>query len=95
MQIKKVDTNQREIVTSLRKIAGVSVFSTHAIGKGFADIAVGYKGKNYLFEIKDGERPPSQRKLTPDEIKFFDSWTGQIDVALCLNDILKKIGISE
>ena len=95
MQIKKVDTNQREIVTSLRKIAGVSVFSTHTIGKGFPDIAIGYKGKNYLFEIKDGERPPSQRKLTPDEIKFFDMWTGQIDVVLCLNDILQKIGISE
>jgi len=95
MQIKKVDTNQREIMTSLRKIAGVSVSSTHTIGKGFPDIAVGYKGKNYLFEIKDGDRPPSQRKLTPDEVKFFAQWTGQIDVVLCLNDILKKIGISE
>ena len=63
----KVDNNQREIVKKLRKIPGVTVSITSALGDGFPDIVVGYKGVNHLIEIKDGSKPPSRRKLTPAE----------------------------
>ena len=89
--IRKVDANQKQIVDALRKIPGVTVFSTHTIGKGVPDIVVGYCGQNYLFEIKDGDKAPSQQKLTPMEVTFFETWKGQVKVATCLDDILNEI----
>lgn len=86
--IRKVDDNHKQIVDALRKIPGVTVFSTHTMGKGVPDIVVGYCGLNYLFEIKDGKKAPSQQKLTPLEVKFFDTWTGQVKVATSIHDIL-------
>ena len=73
-RIAKVDRNQPEIVEALRKI-GASVLHTHTIPNSF-DILVGYKGVNYIMEIKDGELPPSKKKLTPGELKFKESWKG-------------------
>ena len=89
--IRKVDANQKQIVDALRKIQGVTVFSTHTVGKGVPDIVVGYCGSNYLFEIKDGAKPSSQQKLTPMEVTFFETWKGQVKVATCLDDILNEM----
>lgn len=30
----------------------------------------------FVFLIEDGDKPPSARKLTEAEAKFFDQWTG-------------------
>ena len=89
--IRKVDANQKQIVDALRKVPGVTVFSTHVIGKGIPDIVVGYCGLNYLFEIKDGAKPPSQQKLTPMEETFFENWKGQVNVATCIEDIIIEL----
>lgn len=76
MRIKaRVDGNQKEIVTKLRKI-GCSVLHTHQLGKGAPDIIVGYNLRNYLIEIKDGTKSISQQKLTKDEVKFQAEWKG-------------------
>lgn len=72
-------------------MAGVSVFDTHTIGGGFPDIVVGYQGNNYLFEIKDGAKPRSGRKLTPKEIEFCRDWRGQVAVVFTIADIAKII----
>lgn len=76
---KRVDNNQKEIVTQLRQL-GYSVSHTHTIGSGFPDIVVGQEGKNYLFEIKNYNQPPSKRILTQDEQKFHSSWSGQVSI---------------
>lgn len=89
----KSDDNQKQLVKTLRGIPGISVSVTSALGDGFPDIVVGYKKQNYLFEIKDGSKPPSQRKLTPDEEKFFSNWFGRIDVVCCLDDVLNILKI--
>ena len=89
----KSDDNQKQLVKTLRGIPGVSVSITSALGDGFPDIVVGYKKQNYLFEIKDGSKPPSQRKLTPDEEKFFSNWFGRVDVVCCLDDVLNILKI--
>jgi len=89
--IRKTDSNHKEIMNQLRKIPNISVFSTHTIGKGFSDIVVGYKGLNYLIEIKDGKKSKSQKKLTEAEIKFHFDWYGQISIAENIDDILKII----
>ena len=86
--IRKTDNNHKRIIDNCRKIPQLSVFSTHTIGKGFPDIVIGYKGKNYLIEIKDGDKPKSQTKLTEDEIKFHDKWKGQICIVYSFDDIL-------
>ena len=86
----RVDSNQKQIVTDLRKL-GYSVLHTHQLKNCF-DILVGYMGKNYAFEIKDGNKPPSQRKLTPGEQSFFDSWRGQVDKVETVEQIIKIIG---
>jgi len=87
----RIDRNQPEIVDALRKV-GATVQHLHSVGKGCPDIVVGYQGQNYLIEIKDGEKPPSRRKLTDDEQAFLDTWRGQIAVANSVKDALQIIG---
>lgn len=92
--MKKVDANQKVIVEQLRRL-GCSVAITSSLGKGFPDFVVSRSGScNFLIELKDGSKPPSQRKLTPDEQKFHAEWKGQVDVCNNLDEILKVIGIS-
>ena len=85
------DANHSKIVKELRQIPGISVADTGDLGNGFPDIVVGYKGKNLMIEIKDGEKPPSGRKLTPDEKEFHDTWRGQVCIATCTNDVFDLI----
>jgi hypothetical protein len=91
--IKKVDANHKDLMTKLRLIPGISVASTHTIGKGFPDIVIGYKGLNYLVEIKDGTKPPSQRKLTQDEVSFHSNWNGQVQICNNFYEVLKMLHI--
>ncbi len=87
----RIDANQPEIVQALRDV-GASVSVTSMVGKGFPDIVVGYRGQNYLIEIKDGSKPPSQRKLTPDEQEWHDLWRGTVHIANSTDEALKIIG---
>ncbi len=87
----RVDDNQPAMVADLRKI-GASVAVTSGVGDGFGDIVVGYRGLNFCFEIKDPNKAPSKRKLTPDEKTFHAEWRGQIDIILTLEDALKIMG---
>ena len=63
---------------------GVTVWITSALGTG-VDVVLGLKNDkgvpiNILVEIKDGDKPPSQQKLTQDEEKFHNEWKGQISI---------------
>ena len=87
--IKRTDANQKQIVELVRMLPGASITSTHTIGKGFPDLVIGYKGINYLIELKDGSKPKSQKKLTPDEVEFHMKWNGQIAICENFEDILK------
>jgi len=87
--IKRTDANQKQIIELVRKLPGASITSTHTIGKGFPDLVIGYKGINYLIELKDGNKPKSQKKLTPDEVEFHMKWNGQIAICENFEDILK------
>ena len=84
----QVDANQSAMVADLRKI-GATVMFTSSLGSGFGDIVGGYNGLNFCFEIKDPDKVPSKRVLTPDEKKFHEEWAGQIDIILTLEDALK------
>lgn len=62
----RVDANQAAIAEALRS-CGATVQLIHTVGKGCPDLLVGFGGINLLLEVKDGSKPPSKRKLTPDE----------------------------
>lgn len=92
MKAAKIDQNQRAIVAALRD-AGASVTHLHAVGKGCPDILCGFRGVNYAFEIKDGSKPPSDRKLTPAQIEWHRAWRGHLAVVLTAEDALRAIGV--
>lgn len=88
MRAAKVDANHGEIVTALRKV-GASVQSLAAVGSGCPDLLVGFRGCNFLIEVKDGAKPPSARKLTDDQTIWHGAWRGDVRIAC---DIDQAIG---
>lgn len=90
MSAKRIDANQPDIVRALRKI-GASVQSLASVGHGCPDLLVGYRNKNFTFELKDPSQPPSKRRLTPDETEWHQSWKGQIHVIETFEEALKII----
>jgi Holliday junction resolvase len=75
----RTDGNHRSIVSGLRQ-AGCSVQSLASVGSGCPDLLVSIRGVNYLFEVKDGSKSPSERKLTDDELDWINNWRGQVSV---------------
>lgn len=73
---KRTDANHRQIVDALRRI-GASVVDLSDVGDGCPDLLVGFRGKNYLMEVKDGAKKPSERRLRETQVEFFRDWTGQ------------------
>ena len=78
----RVDTNQTEIVATLR-LLGCSVVSLSPIGRGCPDLAVAVGGKTYLIEVKDGSKP---WKLTDDQKEFILNWKAEIPVLESIDD---------
>ena len=70
----RVDANQPQIVKAVRAIGG-SVLYTHQLKNCF-DLLIGYRGRTFLFEVKDPAQPPSKRQLTAGEQEFRDTWRG-------------------
>jgi hypothetical protein len=77
MRAAKIDANQTVIIQALRK-AGASVQPLHTVGGGVPDLLCGFRGRNYLLEVKDGSKPPSAQKLTPDQVIWHDLWRGDV-----------------
>jgi hypothetical protein len=86
-----VDGNQSEIVEALRGIPELSVAITSACGNGFPDIVVGYRGFNFMFEIKDPTKPKADQELTDDQKKFHGAWNGQIQKVFSLKEIITTL----
>lgn len=81
------DANQVEVMAALRKV-GASVFSLHRVGQGCADLLVGFRGRTYLIEVK-----AKNGVLTPSQVKFIDSWTGDlVHVVRNIDGALRAIG---
>jgi Holliday junction resolvase len=75
MRAAKVDANHVQVVEALRA-AGATVQSLAGVGKGVPDLLVGYRQTTLLMEVKDGQKSPSQRKLTEDQLKWHREWNG-------------------
>jgi len=88
----RVDDNQSEIVRAIQRIGAYVIDCSH-VGSGFPDLLVAFRGRWTLIEIKDGEKPPSRRKLTPSQTIFHAEALAKgckvhvvesVDQALCL-----------
>jgi len=88
----KVDANQRQVVAALRG-AGATVQLLHAVGEGCPDLLVGHLGVNYLLEVKDGQKPPSAQKLTPQQEIWHQDWRGHRVVVNSPEAALAAIGV--
>ena len=82
----KVDRNQGDIVTDLRA-AGATVESLATLGKGRPDLLVGYRGVNWLLEVK-----VDKGKLTPDQEAWHPTWRGQVAIVRSADEALRVIG---
>jgi hypothetical protein len=87
------DANHAEVVAALRA-AGVWVCDTAGVGNGFPDLLVWARGRFHLLEVKDGRKPASQRKLTPDEVAWIRNCPGVVHVVCCAEDALRAVGLN-
>ncbi len=67
----RIDENQPAIVRTLIA-CGCEVQSLAAVGAGVADLLVFHvpTSRLMLFEVKDGSKPPSERRLTPAQVEW-------------------------
>jgi len=86
----RVDANHSEVRKALEQI-GCTVCDLSGVGGGVNDLLVGYRGRNILVEVKDGEKPPSARKLTPAQVSFRAEWRGQYGIAKNVNEAIEIV----
>ena len=94
---RRADENQAEIVADLRAI-GATVEHLHEVGDGCPDIMVGWRGGNYLFEIKKPASVQFQLRiratgLTVKQQDWHDRWLGQVAVIRSIGDALDIMGV--
>ena len=89
----KVDDNQKEIVALFRKLGWTVLIISQL--KNCCDIIVSKNGRTVAVEIKDGNKPPSARKLSDGEIKFRDGWQGEYALVICNDDVIKLKELSQ
>lgn len=85
MRSARVDKNQTEIVEALRAI-GASVQSLATVGKGVPDLLVGYRGQNWLLEVKG-----KNGVLTAPQITWHAEWRGRVYVVRDAGDAIVLI----
>ena len=93
MKAKRTDANQTEIVEALIS-AGCMVQSLAMVGCGTPDILWIRGGRIGLMEIKDGEKSPSARELTPAETKWIRLAAAagyRVDVVTCRAEALASV----
>jgi hypothetical protein len=83
---RKVDSNQPEIVGAFRDM-GASVLHLHAVGRGCPDLLIGWRGDNFLVEVKDGSGLTNRQK------RFHAEWMGRpVSIVTSVDDVLRIMG---
>lgn len=93
----RVDDNHAEILDAVRSL-GAMVVDTSAVGSGFPDAIIGWRGRLIWIEIKDGAKRPSARKLTPSQCVFHAEWARincPVHVVETVSDALRLLGARE
>ena len=88
----RTDDNHAAVMRCLRK-AGAEVTDLSKVGQGCPDLLVSHAGKWYLVEVKDGQKAPSQRKLTPAQHEWHKKQMAHVCVVENEHDALKALGL--
>lgn len=80
-----VDLVQAEIVSQLRS-CGVSVQHLHGVGSGCPDLLVGWRGQNFLLELKT-----DKSKARKCQEAWHAKWAGQVAVARTFTEAMTVI----
>ena len=80
----KRDKNEQGIIEALEQV-GATVY--RANGKDFPDLVVGFRGLNYLIEVKY-----LYGKLSKGQHRWHESWLGQRAVVWNIEQALQVIG---
>lgn len=91
MRGSKVDANHAAIVQALRDV-GASVQSLAEVGKGCPDILAGFRGVNFVLEVKRPDAAKKRRELDGVQRAWHDGWRGSVHVVLSVDDALRVIG---
>jgi hypothetical protein len=86
MRANRIDNNQTEIIQALEQV-GATVQRLNAVKNGCPDILVGYKGVNYIIEIKS----PGGLCTTQEAI-WITTWKGRAFVVKSIEEAYKVIG---
>jgi hypothetical protein len=78
----RADHNQAEIVEGLKKI-GCLVMVLTMVGNGCPDLLVGFRGRNYLIEIKS-----KYARLSNDQRRWHILWRGEVAIAHTLDEAI-------
>lgn len=87
----KRDSVHSEIVAALREV-GATVCDLAAVGGGVPDILVGYRGHNYLMEIKTpkhGTKAGTAQRQT----EWHTLWRGSAHYVRSVDEAYKVIGV--
>ena len=68
---------------SALRSCGATVHSLATVGDGCPDLLVGWRGMTILFEVKDGSKPPSKRRLTQEQVDWHAAWRGGTLAVVC------------
>lgn len=71
---------------ALRQV-GATVEDLHKVGNGCPDLIVGFRGCNYLIEVKT---PTGKRK--PGQVDWHNDWRGHVATVSCVEQALAVIG---
>lgn len=89
----RVDANQPEIVDALRQV-GASVIITSAQGRGFPDLVIGWRGRNYLLEVKNPNTAYGRQGFNKNQRLFNAEWRGSAPIIVrSVAEALAAIGI--
>lgn len=84
----KRDANHSHIVGVFRDM-GCSVLDLASVGQGCPDLLIARGGKMRLCEIKDGDKFPSQQKLTEQQARFHAHWNASIAIVHSVEDAIE------
>jgi hypothetical protein len=88
----KVDANHGDISKAARGI-GATFQSLAMVGQGCPDAVIGFREKNYLIEIKDGSKSPSERRLTAAEAEWHRDWRGHVAIIENVDQLFALLGV--
>jgi len=74
---RKVDANHAEVRDGIRDaLPGCTIFDAAGAGDGFPDLVVGWRGMNFLLEVK----PKGKKLRGVKQCEFHKNWQGQTAV---------------